>query len=418
MVSARPAGTPRHGKNQAGEEGIDPMTSKKIASLTGVAALAFAAAGAARADDQPAAPAAPAGPTALSTPAMSSSLSNNGNPYSVDTGPLGKIYFSGQLTGFAGWESPESFGANNKGKVELSNAQVEIQKTDGLVQFYVQAGYYNFPSLGAPILGTQRITDDTFKVVPVAFLKLQPTAEWSILVGKLPTLIGAEYTFTFENLNIERGLLWNQEPAISTGVQVNYAKGPLTVSLSLNDGYYSSHWSTISGLVSYVISPKDTIAFAGSGNTAEVNVSRFVTPIAQNNGTIWNILWTHTDGNWVINPYIQWSTTPKITKFGLPSSASTFGGAVLAKYTVNSMFNVAGRAEYITSSGSDVALLYGVKSDAWSLTLTPTFQYKTFFVRGEVSYTKIESGTPGSMFGKNGDKDDQTRAMIELGFLI
>jgi len=397
------------------------MTSKKIACLTGVAALALSVAGAAWADDQPAAPAAPAappGPTALSTPAMSSSLSNNGNPFSVDTGPLGKIWFSGQLSGFASWNDPPSFGENSKGKAEISNAQIEIQKTDGVVQFYVQAGYYNFPSLGAPVLGTQRITDSTFKAVPVAFLKLQPTAEWSIQVGKLPTLIGAEYTFTFQNLNIARGLLWNQEPAISTGVQVNYAKGPLTVSVSLNDGYYSSHWSTISGLVSYVLSPKDTIAFAGSGNTAEVNVNRFVTPIAQNNGTIWNILWTHTEGPWVINPYLQYSTTPKITKFGLPSSASTFGGAVLAKYTVNSMFNVAGRAEYISSSGSDVALLYGTKSDAWSLTLTPTFQFKTFFIRGEFSYTKIESGTPGAMFGRNGDKSDQTRGMIETGVLF
>jgi hypothetical protein len=349
---------------------------------------------------------------------MSSSLSNNSNPISVDTGPLGKFWFSGQLTGFAGWEDNPGFGDNSKGKAEVANAQIEIQKTDGLVQFYVQAGYYNFPSLGAPIVSTQRLTDSTFKIVPVAYLKLQPTAEWSIEVGKLPTLIGAEYTFTFQNLNIERGLLWNQEPAISTGVQVNYAKGPLTVSLSLNDGYYSSHWSTISGLVSYVISPKDTIAFAGSGNTAQVNVSRFVTPIAQNNGTIWNILWTHTDGNWVINPYLQYSTTPKIDKFGLPSSASTFGGAVLAKYSFTPSLNVAGRAEYISSSGSDVALLYGVKSDAWSLTLTPTWQIKTFFLRGELSYTKIESGTPGAMFGKNGDKDSQTRGMIEAGVLF
>jgi hypothetical protein len=399
------------------------MTALKIAALSGVAALALSAANAAWADDQPApgaaaAPAAPAGPTALSTPAMSASLSNNGNPYNVDTGPLGKIYFSGQFSAFGSWETNAGFGSNEKGKFELSNAQIEIQKTDGVVQFYVQAGAYNFPSLGAPVLSTGRITDDTYKVVPVAFLKLQPTAEWSIQIGKLPTLIGAEYTFTFENLNIARGLLWNQEPAISKGVQVNYAKGPLTVSVSLNDGYYSSHYTTISGLVSYVLNPKDTLAFAASGNTSETNVSRFATPIAQNNGTIWNLLWTHTEGPWVINPYLQYSTTPKINKYGLTSSASTFGGAVLAKYTVNSLFNIAGRAEYISSSGSDVALLYGTKSDAWSLTLTPTVQFKLFFVRGEVSYTKIESGTVGAMFGKNGDKTDQVRAMIETGVLF
>lgn len=392
------------------------MTSKKIAWLTGLATVAFASAGAAWADDQPAAP---AGPTALSTPAMSASLSNNSNPYSVDTGALlGKIYISGQLTGLGSWEDNPGFGDSSRGKAEVSNAQIEIQKTDGAVQFYVQAGYYNFPSLGAPFVATQRLTDATFKIVPVAFLKWQATPEVSIQVGKLPTLIGAEYTFTFENLNIARGLLWNQEPAVSQGVQMNYAKGPLTVSASVNDGYYSNHYSTISGLASYVISPKDTVAFAASGNTSETNVSRFVTPIAQNNGTVWNLLWTHTEGPWVINPYLQYTTTPKITKFGLLSSASTFGGAVLAKYSVNDKFNIAGRAEYITSSGSQVALLYGTKSDAWSLTLTPTLQIKQWFVRGEVSYTKIQSGTVGAMFGKNGDKSDQVRAMVETGVLF
>jgi len=398
------------------------MTALKIAVLMGAASLALGVAGAAWADDQPApgaaAPAAPAGPTALSTPAMSASLSNNSNPYAIDTGPLGKIYVSGQLTGLAYTEDNPGFGDTDRSKAEISNAQVEIQKTDGVVQFYVQAGYYNFPSLGAGNVSTQKITENTYKAVPVAFLKLQPTAELSVQIGKLPTLIGAEYTFTFENLNIARGLLWNQEPAVSKGVQVNYAKGPLTVSVSVNDGYYSNRYSTISGLVSYVLSPKDTLAFAASGNTDKVSVARFATPLAQNNGTIWNLLWTHTEGPWVINPYLQYSTTPRIDKFGLTGSASTFGGAVLARYTVNSVFNVAGRAEYISSSGSNVALLYGPKSDAWSLTLTPTFQFKTFFVRGEVSYTKIESGAPGAMFGKFGDKSDQARAMIETGVLF
>jgi hypothetical protein len=392
----------------------------KIRSLKAGAAsaalLALGVVGAARADDQPAA--APAGPTALSTPAMSSSLSANADSFSVDAGFLGKIYFSGQLTGLATWQNNPVTGNNDRGKADLSNAQIEIQKTDGLVQFYVQVGSYNFPSLGAPYVASGRLTDETYKVVPVAYVKLQPTPEFSLLVGKLPTLIGAEYTFTFENLNIERGLLWNQEPAISRGVQANYAKGPLTVSLSLNDGFYSDHYSTVSGLVSYVLTPKDTIAFAGSGNTKDTSTSRFATPLAQNNGTVWNAMWTHTDGPWVINPYLQYTTTPKITAFGLPGSASTIGGAVLAKYSFTPTFNLAGRAEYISSSGSQVSLLYGPKSSAWSLTLTPTWQVKTLFIRGELSYTKLDSMGPGAGFGRAGDKDAQTRGMIETGVLF
>ena len=392
------------------------MTIRKIAGLTTVACLGLTAASSAWAADAPAA-AAPM-PLPLATPAMSSSLSSNGAPFSVDTGGFGKIYFGGQVSGLGVWQDNPVVGNNEKGKGDLSNAQIEIQKNDGVFQFYVQAGTYNFPSLGAAYVSSSRLTHNTFEFVPVAFIKLQPTPEWSFQIGKLPTLIGAEYTFTFENLNIARGLLWNQEPAISRGIQANYAKGPLTVSVSWNDGYYSGKYNTASALAAYVISPKDTIAAAASGSFSDTSRSTFVTPTAQNNGTIWNLMWTHTEGAWVINPYLQYSTTPKITKYGLLSSASTFGGAVLAKYTVSPTLNVAGRAEYISSSGSQVALLYGPKSSAWSFTITPTWQIDKYFLRGELSYTKVDSLGAGSGFGKTGNQSDQTRAMIETGFLF
>jgi hypothetical protein len=393
------------------------MTDNMIAGLSTAAALALATAGAARAQDTPPAAAAPAGPTALSTPAMSASLSANTDPLNADVGPLGKIWVSGQLTGF-GVAQTASTSGSGKRKADISNLQLEIQKTDGVVQFYVQAGVYDFPSLGTPIAASPRLTEETFKYVPVAYLKIAPNAAFNVEIGKLPTLIGAEYTFTFQNLNIARGLLWNQEPAISRGVQANYTQGPLTVSASLNDGYYSDRYSTLSGLVSYVLNPKDTVAVAASGNLDRTSRSSFVTPVAQNNGTIWNLLWTHTEGAWMINPYLQYSTTPKENAFGLPGSASTFGAAILAKYAFSPLFNLAGRVEYISSSGSQVSLLYGTRSDAWSFTLTPTFQFKTYFVRGEFSYVKIGSGTPGAEFGRFGEKDEQSRAMIETGVLF
>ena len=56
--------------------------------------------------------------------------------------------------------------------------------------------------------------------LPLAYLKLVK-GNFNVEVGELPTLIGAEYTFTFENMNVERGLLWGQETAISRGIQVN-----------------------------------------------------------------------------------------------------------------------------------------------------------------------------------------------------
>jgi hypothetical protein len=391
----------------------------RLAALTGVATLALAAAGAAYADDTPpaaGAAAAPAGPTALASPAMSASLSSNADPLNMDWGPLGKIYVSGQLSAFGSVET--AHGGTDQRKGDLSNGQIEIQKTDGVFQFYVQAGVYDIASLATPILASPRYTESTFRYVPVAYAKIAPNADFNIMIGELPTLIGAEYTFSFQNLNINRGLLWNQEPAISRGVQLNYTHGPLAFSASVNDGYFSNHYSTLSGLVTYTATMKDTLAVAASGNVDKTDRSSFVTPIAQNNGSIWNVMWTHTDGPWMVNPYLQFSTTPKDVTFGLPSSGSTFGAAVLGKYSFSSMFNLAGRVEYISSSGSQVNLLYGPKSDAWSFTITPTFQFKTYFIRGELAYVNIDKGTKGFELGAFANKDEQSRAMIETGVLF
>jgi len=352
---------------------------------------------------------------ALSTPAITPPLSANPNPASIET-PVGKVYVTGQITGL-GYYQNKSFPGEAHGRVDLTNAQFEVQKADGIVQFYVQAGAYSLPALGAPYVKMADAPDLTYKWIPLAFIKIQPNEHFNIMAGKLPTLIGAENTFTFQNINIARGLLWNQEPAVTRGVQANLTEGPWVVSLSLNDGYYSSRLTSLSGLVTYTVSKTDTLAFSASGQLSETSKSTLATPLAQNNGDIFDLIWTHTAGDLTITPYLQYGRTPKNPSVGLPASGSTFGGAVLAKYNFTPMFSLAGRAEYIGSSGGQ-SLLYGPKSKAWSLTVTPTLQIKTFFVRGEASYTKLVDFAPGAGFGSAGGDGSQTRLMVETGVLF
>src|SRR4030081_1526363 len=107
-------------------------TCHLLAGFATAASVSLAAVSGGRAQETPSA-APPAGPTALSSPAMSATLSANPNPLSADVGFLGKIYFSGQVTGLATSETNPGFGDNAKGKVDFSNAQIEIQKTDGVV---------------------------------------------------------------------------------------------------------------------------------------------------------------------------------------------------------------------------------------------------------------------------------------------
>ena len=50
-----------------------------------------------------------------------------------------------------------------------------VQTTQGIVQFYAQVGGYSFPSIGTAYLKARHIVDNTFGLVPVAYLKIAPS---------------------------------------------------------------------------------------------------------------------------------------------------------------------------------------------------------------------------------------------------
>jgi hypothetical protein len=360
----------------------------------------------------------PALADALSTPSMSASLSANANPFSVDLPDWfgdagGKIYVGGAVSGFAYVQSNSTHATSGDADsfVDLTNGQVFIQKTDGWLQFFVDAGAYSFPTVGYSYIDSSNTVHNTFGYVPVAYAKLVgegALTNFSIEGGKLPTLIGDEYGFTFQNMNIERGLLWNNEPIVSRGVQVNYASGPLTVSFSLNDGTYTDTYNVLSGLVSYGFNGgADTVAFAASGNlSGSFNFGTL------NAGSVYNLIYTHTSGPWTISPYFQINSTPGA------GGSTAYAGAVLASYALDDNWKLAGRAEYESESAGTDLFGYGSGSKAWSLTLTPTYQWKVFFGRVDISYVGLGSATSGFGFGTSGTSTSQVRGMIEVGILL
>src|SRR5215471_4680195 len=369
-----------------------------------------------------------------SMPAMAGPLSVNPNPLTLDLGPYAsKVYVTGAVTGFAYAQDQAtkvSLFDDNPTGFDLSNAQVFVQKTDGLFQFFIQAGAYSVPNLGFPFLKSSVAMNQLWGVVPQAYVKIAFADNFSIQAGKLPTLIGDEYTFTFENMNILRGLLWDEEPAVSRGVQVNYSVGPVSLSASWNDGYYSDRYNWISGLVAWTINMQNTLAFAAGGNIGSSGPQyNFRTPFLQNNSSIFNVIFTHTMGPLVISPYFQYQHVSKDLNLGIPEGGSAYGGALLASYSFDDNWKLAGRVEYITTSGDSINLLYGPKSSAWSFTLTPTFQYHQFFSRAEFAYVGAsgiihatddgEGGFfPGTGIGPIGDATSQIRGMFETGILF
>jgi hypothetical protein len=357
----------------------------------------------------------------LNAPSIIGPLAANPDPLSLDAGPLGKIYLGGDVSGLGFWQDNPVPG-DHAARVDISNGQLFVQKTDGWIQFYIQAGAYSLPALGYPYLGSGDTISDTFGAVPVAFAKIAPGDGFSIEAGKLPTLIGDEYTFTFQNVDIERGLLWNQEPAISRGVQANYSSGQFGFALSWNDGFYSDRLNWLSGSVAWTIDSANSLTFIGGSNAGHTGYSSLATPLAQNNGDIFNLIYSWTSAPWTVSPYLQYANVPANAAAGILHSPSTAGGAVLVSYVIDADWKLAGRAEYISSSGNSAAgtpnLLYGPGSDAWSLTLTPTWQHGIAFVRGEASYVGLGHAAAGFAFGSRLDRPAQMRLMLETGVLF
>jgi hypothetical protein len=260
----------------------------------------------------------------------------------------------------------------------------------------------------------------------VWFVKYAPNDSFSVQAGNLPTLIGAEYAFSFQNVNIERGLIWNQENIINRGVQANYTQGPVALSLAWSDGYFSNRYSWITGIATYTIDPANTIAFSGGGSVNTETVASFATPPLQNNSSIYNLVFTHTSGPWTIIPTLQYTSVPsdavtQVTQGNMTKSLDTFGGGVYGIYAMDGGYSVAGRVEYIKANGNQsdsFSLLYGGGSNAWSFTITPTYQNKFFFARAEFSYVKIGSGVVGGMFGTTLSSDTMARLLLETGFIF
>ena len=310
-------------------------------------------------------------------------------------------------------------------RIDVSNAVAIIQKADGVIQYYLQVGGYGIPALGTPYVNLAKAVNRLYGPLPAAFLKIAPTDSFSIMAGNLPTLFGAEYTFTFENMNIERGLLWNQENAINRGLQLNYTYGPLAASVSWNNGFYSHSYTWVDGSLAWTINPQNTLSIVGGGNAGFAASTNFATPLLNNNGQIYNAIYTYNAAPIVITPWFQETNIPFNPEIGVRKSTQTLSGAILASYAITDKISVAGRAEYIGTTGNENSpkgsaanLLYGVGSDAFSLTLTPTFQWNQFFFRGEVSYVQANNYTSGDVFGKEGKNNSQVRGLIETGVIF
>jgi hypothetical protein len=342
-------------------------------------------------------------------------------PATFDAGPLGKLSVNGIVTGFSQFQS-NSVPGDDKAQATLSNGQIFIQKADGKYQYYVQAGVYTMPTLSVPFVNAQDIVKNFYGPVPVAYLKLPVGKTTQFLIGQLPTLMGAESTFTYQNFNIERGIVWNQENAINRGIQVNQTIGRyLSAAISWNDGYYSNRYSWLSGSATLTKGPH-SLVYDGMGNLGQTAYQTAATPV-QNNSYMHAVIYTYAKGPWVISPYFQYSKLPTNAKVGVAKGTSATGGAINVSYAFKSGFSLPARVEYLTSSGSATdgsvnPLGFGAGSAGTTFTATPTYQKGGMYVRSDLAWVHAANYATAAVFGETGTDANQFRAVLEFGFIF
>ena len=400
------------------------MTHNRILQSMAGAAMAIALAAGAQTTPAPAATPAPADPPAAPAPLSTFVLTGPLQwlpPATFDAGPLGKLSVNGIVTGFSVFQN-NSVPGDDTAQATLSNGQIFIQKADGKLQYYIQVGVYTMPTLGVPFVNAQDTVNNFYGPVPVAYLKWQAAKNTQFLLGSLPTLMGAESTFTYQNFNIERGVVWNQENAINRGIQVNQTLGKyLSAAISWNDGYYSNRYSWLSGSATLTKGPH-SLVYDGMGNLGQTVYQTAATPV-QNNSYMHAVIYTYTKGPWIISPYFQYSKLPTNAKVGVPKGTSATGGAFNLSYAFKRGFSLPARVEYLTSSGSGVdgsvnLLGFGAGSGGVTFTATPTYQKGGMFVRSDLAWVHATNYTPGLVFGKTGTDADQFRAVLEFGFIF
>jgi hypothetical protein len=311
---------------------------------------------------------------------------------------------------------------DDSAQATLSNGEIFIQKADGKVQYYIQAGVYTMPTLGNSFLSAEKTVSNFYGPVPVAYLKLPIGKSTQFLIGSLPTLMGAESTFTYQNFNIERGIVWNQENAINRGIQVNQTLNKyLSASVSWNDGYYSNRYSWLSGSVTLTKGP-NTLIYDGMGNLGQTAYQTAATPV-QNNGYMHAVIYTYSKGPLIISPYFQYGKLPANAKVGVPKGTSATGGALNVSYAFKKGFSLPARVEYLASSGSATdgsinMLGFGAGSKGVTFTATPTYQKGGMYLRGDLAVVHATDYTQGSVFGKTGTDANQFRGVLEFGFIF
>ena len=361
-------------------------------------------------------------PAATAAPAPSPAPSSTGltlGPLTIDGVFSAFSIFSSHVNASGALDTPT--GADLSNRTDISNGFLIVNKSSGTFRYGFAAGAYNIPVVGFALNKTIQNGANTslYGALPSVYAEYAPTNFFNLQAGKLATLAGQESTYTYLNINIQRGVIWNIETAVSRGLRGTFTGSKFNGALEVNDGYYSGNRLGVEGQITNTPSSSTTYAFVFvvPNSSAPANTTAAIA-----NKRLYNPLLTYTTGKWQFQPYLLWVESPASKALGYTSAEHAFGGAFMGTYSLSSTWSLPFRVEYgkngstPTDTSPNANLLgYGPGSSAWTYTLTPTYRKGVFFARAEASDVNVANLTPGTAFGTGGVQSSQFRTGLEAG---
>jgi hypothetical protein len=360
----------------------------------------------------------------------------------IDGGPVGALQISGGIDGYGYYlgDTTESgnlpFTHKDLG-ADVANALVEVQKTDGVLQFTVEVGANGGAvTLGAGAPGQTSITTFTTGPLYAGYVTVAPTGmPFTVSAGQVGSLEGWESGIDWNNANQLTTEIFYVQNSQSRGVSGNYTQGPINATVTFGDGYDSGVWNFIQGLITYTINATNSVSIYTGDNLGRTGLATYAYgggttagygPQFVNSDMIGGF-YSYTMGNLNLVPEVQYQYAKADAKIGISKPTYNLGAALFADYSLSSTspYSIGAWAEYFTShtSAADESTWFiGPDSEGVGASVTPTWQYKDLFARADAGYiyllhNKAADGLTSYGYGDSKDHGEFV-GTLEAGLLF
>jgi hypothetical protein len=366
----------------------------------------------------------------------------------IDGGPLGDLQLSGGVDGYGYVLNNAPDGSKSEG-FNVGSGLVELQKTDGELQFTIEVG----SSGGGITVGTNtpaQTTINNFSTGPLyaGYITIAPkNMPFTISAGMLASLEGYEATTDWSNPSQLTTAIFFVQNSQNRGVLGTYTQGPVELQVSFGDGYNTGVFNFVQALATYTINSTNilNVYYAGNEGTTGLNAKTYGGTGGYGNpdsfGTVGTFgpqfansqmlgaYYSYTKGNLNLVPEVQYQYAKQDAKLGLDKGMWNLGAALFGDYTFGtSPYSIGGWAEYFTSHESaneadqGLSWFVGPNSEAVGAAVSPTWQYKDLFARANAGYLYLlrSKGSNGASFGygSNGTDKGQFIGTLEAGLLF